>query len=124
MFLVESLHLWNGQEVVYNKHVNKRNHKQWIVLNSKFKDNNRNTSKTETYQYIFKYKKDSSIKYKNTVWTGFEHGRLKQTNHLQADDLTDYPSPLLNTYIENKRKFDIKHKLNSFFRDNKKYASV
>ena len=34
MYLVESLRSWNEHEVVYNKHVDKRTHKQWIVLKS------------------------------------------------------------------------------------------
>ena len=93
MFLVESLRSWNEQEGVYNKHVDKRTQKQWIVLKSYLFIPNSKITRIRTRNISIRDKKDSSIKYENMVWTGFEHGRLKQK---AAGDLTNYPTPLLN----------------------------
>ena len=63
-------------------------------------------------------KKDNSIKNENTVGTGFEHGRLKQTKNvrLSAGDLTDYPTSLFNVLEWNKRTVDIENNfINSEF---------
>ena len=51
------------------------------------------------------------MKYENTVWTGFEHGRLKQNRQTSSKRRPNhYPTPLLNKYGGNKRTVDIKHK--------------
>ena len=116
MFLVESLCPQNGQEVVYYKHVNKRNHKHWIVLKSYlFIPNSKiivekGIRTRNIFIHILSDKKDSSaIKYESTVWTGFEHGRLKQNTI--TFQLNDYPTSLLNIYYENKRTDDIENNL-------------
>ena len=70
MSLVESLRSLNGQEVVYNKHVNKRNQnvlKSYLFIpHSKLIIETRIRSRN-IFIHNLSARKDSSIKYENTA---------------------------------------------------------